>query len=201
MAHHFPHWRNLWTGAASSLLPYDYTNSTDVHNKAIVILTDGLNYIQRYQDVASNANPSYTTLIGWNDGAYSSNYNSYRIDHRDYDNTAYGRLMDKWLYKNSNGALIAFNSTATDESTKGPPAYQELNRRLLATCSNIRAKGIKIYLIAFAIDASPVKADAVGNFNTCVGSTGKFYDAVNENELKEAFKDIAAQLVELRLIK
>jgi len=189
-----PSWRGLWANSSNSL-PFNYSDENSTHNKAIIILTDGLNFIQRSTDFDPQGQTNATILIEWNGDA------KWRIDHKDYDSTAYGRLTDGWFYKNGNSSVITFGTTATDEATNGPPAYQELNRRLKATCDKIRAKGIKIFLIAFAVQSSSVKDSANSAFNYCVGSTGKYYDAVDEDSLTDAFKDIAAQLIELRLVK
>lgn len=77
--------------------------------------------------------------------------------------------------------------------------YDELTRRLLVTCSNMRARNIRIFFILFDINNNPQKASAMAAFNSCVGSDGAVYDASDGAALNNAFSAIAIKLRELRL--
>lgn len=79
------------------------------------------------------------------------------------------------------------------------PYYDELTRRLLTTCANMRANDVRIFFILFAIDDNPQKAAALAAFNSCVGTDGAVYDASDGTALNNAFNAIGSRLRELRL--
>lgn len=66
-------------------------------------------------------------------------------------------------------------------------------------CANMKAQGVEIYTVGFALDAlAPAdKARAVDILETCGTDLQHFYDALNAEQLKQSFRDIAMQLSQL----
>lgn len=103
---------------------------------------------------------------------------------RDTAYTAYGTYEDRKII------------TTTDRDD----TIEHLSRRFAKTCEAMKADGIEIYTIAFALNT-----DSSGNktrvmFQDC--STNKnthFFNAANGNQLSDAFTTIAAELIDLRL--
>lgn len=114
------------------------------------------------------------------------------------------------MLRDSSGNCLRSNSPVTDwqgtpsgtfsflDAITGP-YYDELTRRLLVTCANMRAHDIRIFFILFAIDDNPMKTAALSAFQSCVGSDGAVFDASDSTQLNNAFSAIAMQLRELRL--
>lgn len=68
-----------------------------------------------------------------------------------------------------------------------------------AICSAMKAEGVIVYTVGFAIgSAPPVASDTLRD---CASSPGNFYRAENGAELRSAFRDIAEQITSLRLSK
>ena len=61
-------------------------------------------------------------------------------------------------------------------------------------CANMRAQNIVVYAVAFQ---APPEAEAL--LRACVTSGSHFYAAVDRNELRSAFRDIASRLAALRV--
>lgn len=119
------------------------------------------------------------------------------------------REYDCMLRDNSGNCLRSASAVSGTEGTPtgtlnvldaiSGPYYDELTRRLLVTCSNMRAKGIRIFFILFAINDNPQKTAALSAFRSCVGVDGDVYDAADGASLNNAFTAIALKLRELRL--
>ncbi len=67
--------------------------------------------------------------------------------------------------------------------------------RLLAICSAIKARGIRLWIIGFDVDLDNSK---FSHLNNCA-STGSAYEAENAASLNSAFTEIAAAVADLRL--
>ena len=65
-------------------------------------------------------------------------------------------------------------------------------------CTNMKAKGIEIYTVGFALDSLPAaeKAVATDLLQSCGSDVKHFYNSVNAQELKDAFKNIAQNVAE-----
>jgi Mg-chelatase subunit ChlD len=64
-------------------------------------------------------------------------------------------------------------------------------------CTNIKAAGIEIYSVAFAVTDLTVK----GILENCASNSSNFYDASNEAALQTAFQKIAADFSPLKLTR
>ena len=82
----------------------------------------------------------------------------------------------------SNGAGTAANDTSTNQAR--------------ALCTAMKAKGIKVYTVGFDLGGNQT---AIDTLNQCATDPGKFYNAANGDQLKEAFRDIALKISQLYL--
>ncbi len=64
-------------------------------------------------------------------------------------------------------------------------------------CVKIKAKGIKIYTVAFEVTDATTKA----LLQTCATEPSNYYDASSSEGLRNAFKDITRELINLRVAK
>lgn len=290
-----PRWRGLWSGGSASL-PSDYSPD---NSKAIVILTDGLNFLQEPADLTasegdSSGRPAYTSRFDWwfaaqpnyysrdkeayihmgwprtsftksNGDAmtytwvwnsasavagapavanaakemtdpvairwgwpvrshssaqfqrryntdlrtnysdttwqpYSSGLNiDYDQTNFDLDSSAYGATYLCRLRTTDGSNACAYTKKRSIGGVQYPEYYLDLEQRLITTCNNIRANGVYIYFILFAVDSHPYKERAVSKFKECVGNAGGYYEAADRDTLREAFKDIGGKIVRLRL--
>lgn len=106
------------------------------------------------------------------------------------------------MIRNSAGECLA-SSTLLYGLTRAQsmigPYYDELMSRLVTTCNNMRADGVRVFFILFAINDNPQKASTMTALNKCIGSSGKLYDAADADQLNSAFADILAQVRRLSL--
>lgn len=72
-----------------------------------------------------------------------------------------------------------------------------IDDRLTEVCSNMKADGIIIYTITFALNHEGTKS----LYRNCASDPAKYFDSPNETELRTAFKRIADELSNLRLSK
>jgi hypothetical protein len=239
-------WRGRWennTGTADSTLPLDY--STVGSSKAVVVMTDGLNFLEDMHASTAYGGPRYfgQDSIGLSFSDPNISPSSGDLAWGMVDSSAYGIMQRSeagWagsstgptnaMYHCSLRRALAmephlniwgckeYDSMIRDASGTnhlksgtgfwGPydlqsaltgPYYDELTRRLLLTCTNMKARGIRIFFILFAIADNPQKAAAEAAFNSCVGGNGGVYDAANAADLNSAFQAIAIRLRALRL--
>lgn len=71
------------------------------------------------------------------------------------------------------------------------------NSRSAELCTNIKAKGIKLYTVAFDVTDNALK----DMLRDCASSPGQFYDAEDAAELETAFTNIGANLSPLRIAR
>lgn len=69
------------------------------------------------------------------------------------------------------------------------------NKLTAEVCTNIKAKGIDIYTVAFSVTDPAAKA----LLQSCASSTSKYFDATSAAELKTSFNEIAKDFSPLRL--
>ncbi len=94
-------------------------------------------------------------------------------------------LMTDGAYNSSRAVQYGDNST--------PAATIRNNAETL--CTNMKAKGIKVYTIGFQIDNS----NALTMLQHCATDSTYYYNATNGDALKAAFRDIALKISALRL--
>lgn len=70
-------------------------------------------------------------------------------------------------------------------------------------CSNMKASGVEVYTVGFDLDSLSTsdKARAVNTLQTCGSDLSHFYEALNAEQLKQSFRDIAMQLAQLFVAK
>ncbi len=93
----------------------------------------------------------------------------------------------------------------TDGANTKSPSYPEhnstdinvANKLTSELCTNIAAKDIRIYTIAFQVTDPTIK----NLLQTCAVNGGYYVSAASNSALKQAFEDIAESLVKLRLTK
>lgn len=78
-----------------------------------------------------------------------------------------------------------------------------INDGVKQLCTNMKAQGIEIYTIGFDLDALPPadKARAMDTLQSCGTDIHHFYDALNTEQLKQSFRDIAMQLSQLYIAR
>ncbi len=109
------------------------------------------------------------------------------------------------MLRNASGQCVTSTagitpSDSVDDAQFGP-YFDELERRLIATCTNMRAEGVRPYFILFDVAAHPRKTKTLAALPSCVGSMGGVYDATDVAALNAAFTSIAASLKKLRLTR
>jgi hypothetical protein len=82
-------------------------------------------------------------------------------------------------------------------TTNETQAEQEIDDRLLQSCTVAKADGIEIYTVMFALDSAPPSVEAT--YRACATSDAHFFDAATGTELEAAFSQIAGRLTSLRL--
>lgn len=94
-----------------------------------------------------------------------------------HDYTAYGRLGDGRL-----------------GTTSGSVATSRINDRMLTLCTNIKARGIRLYTITLGTSTS-----TRGLYQQCASGPGYYFHAPTAGDLRTAFREIGTQLGNLRL--
>jgi Flp pilus assembly protein TadG len=89
----------------------------------------------------------------------------------------------------SDGVSVDANKAANGSSTS----------QARSLCAAMKAKGVEVYTVGFELGGS--YSEAYQTLNQCASEPGKFYDAKNEEQLKQAFRDIAIKLSSLYLSK
>ena len=78
---------------------------------------------------------------------------------------------------------------------KGHDAKSKANAVLARLCTNIKAKGIAIYTVAFEVTDATTK----NALKSCASSAGNYYDATNSADLADAFDAIGKSLISMYL--
>jgi len=206
-------WKGYWSGIADGALPKDISDPSTPGHKAVILLTDGANFMQREGDltrIVSTHHYLRSVIVpdtNWSSAGLQSPM--YLEDSYSPDTSAFGNLADGWLRRDlGSGASISWSDMATETSFTGsgasvPKYYNELTKRFLKTCDLMKAANVRVYIIVFAIadlKTDAVLKDADSMFKKCTDSS-RYFVAATKEELEGAFKDIAAELTELRLLK
>jgi Flp pilus assembly protein TadG len=80
---------------------------------------------------------------------------------------------------------------------------QQVSNWAIQTCTNMKAKGIEIFTVGFALDQLPAsqRPIAEATLKACGTDVTHFYQSLTVNELQTAFRSIALKLAGLRLTK
>lgn len=96
-------------------------------------------------------------------------------------------------FRNTDGGHIAYSGTATQQAAQ---AQQTLDDSL-SLCSNIKAKNIEVFSVAFAVDSD----DAKSLLETCASDPQHYFDAGDAVALDASFQQIADALTNVRLAR
>ncbi len=88
------------------------------------------------------------------------------------------------------------NGVQTGTNGAGPAANDSSTNQARAMCTAMKAKGIVVYTVGFDLGGNQT---AIDTLNQCATEPGKFYNAANGEQLKEAFRDIALKISQLYL--
>ena len=103
----------------------------------------------------------------------------------DSDYTSHGRISEGRLGTTSNFTT----------------ARNEMNSRMANICAAMKAEGIVIYTITFAV-ANNSGGNAIRDiFRNCASNPGYFFDSPSADDLHDTFRTIASQLSNLRIFK
>ena len=160
-----------WRGLwGSATLPQAY--DTPYMDKVLVLMTDGNN---EWYDWPGGA-PGACTTSGSNPPCRST----YRSD-GDADMTSYGRLRENRL-----GLASVTNANA----------LTEINARMSRLCTSIKANGVILYTITFNVTNSTTR----DLYRTCATQPEYYFNSPDSTALQAAFREIAGQLANLRLV-
>ena len=161
-----------WRGLwGSATLPQNY--DTPYMDKVLVLMTDGNN---EWHDWDGGAPGACRTT-----GSSPPCRSSYRSD-GDADMTAYGRLRENrlGLPSQTNAAALA-----------------EINARMSRLCTSIKATGVFLYTITFNVTNSATR----DLYRACATQPEYYFNSPDSAALQAAFREIAGQLANLRLVQ
>lgn len=168
-------WANLsprWRGLwGSATLPLDY--GAPYMDKVLVLMTDGNN---EWHDWAEGA-PGACRTTGSNPPCRSS-----YVSDGDADMTAYGRLRENRL-----GLGNPTNANAR----------AEIDARMGRLCTRIKQAGITVYTITFNVSSSGTQT----LYRNCASRPEYYFNSPDAAALRGAFREIAGQLANLRLVR
>lgn len=84
----------------------------------------------------------------------------------------------------------------TGSAGAGAAANDSSTNQARALCGEMKKKGITVYTVGFDLGGNKT---AIDTLNQCATDPGKFYNAADGEELKEAFRDIALKISQLYL--
>ncbi len=168
-------WANLsprWRGLwGNAALPLDY--GTPFMDKVLVLMTDGSN---EWYDWPEGAPGACRTSGG------SPPCRSGYVNDGDADMTAYGRLRENRL-----GLANPTNANAR----------AEIDARMSRLCGRIKQSGIIVYTITFNVSSSSTQT----LYRNCASRPEYYFNSPDTTALRSAFREIAGQLANLRLIQ
>lgn len=140
--------------------------------KALVIMSDGDNYITPQSDSGCKSNAAYLNgvLLNPNPNPEGSGLNSHY--------TGYGYALE---------GNLGSSNRATAEAN--------LDTRLAEVCTNIKATGIIVYTIIFGTAETSTQT----LMRNCATDSGKYFYSATNAEFARAFRKIAAELKKIYL--
>jgi Flp pilus assembly protein TadG len=146
-------------------------------NKAIVIMTDGVNLVSRINT------EQFSNVVNCDGGRRCSNA-------RICDIVSGGRYTSQYT---GYGYISEGKLGTTNLSNAGPM----LNSRLTQVCDNIKQKGIVIFTVVFQLNNPQLQT----LFQNCATTPGNFFNSPDNEKLASAFRAIGAELNSLRVSK
>jgi Flp pilus assembly protein TadG len=161
-----------WQGLwGAAALPQRY--DTPYMDKVLVLMTDGNN---EWHDWAEGA-PGACRTTGSNPPCRSG-----YVSDGDADMTAYGRRRENRLGLPSSTAAAAL---------------AEINARMSRLCTSIKANGVILYTITFNVTNNTTR----DLYRTCATQPEYYFNSPDSAALQAAFREIAGQLANLRLVQ
>lgn len=186
-----PNWRGQWDGIATSSehgalpLPYNTRNMM----KVAVILTDGDNnwqppyqYNNRTVRDSRQGTNWYTDLM-YNAYGRRSDYNANVMD------------IDAQGIPRAAADIAATTSGANQQQAN---ADARLDARFSAICTAMKAEGITVYVVGLEVTQGSAIDTMLAN---CASSSRTYVRARTAADLPDRFREIANQLVALRLVE
>ena len=162
------------------VVPDNPNNKPEV--EAIILMTDGdINYIT---DKDHNDSLSSLKREAEDDQGFPL-----KIGHGQY--TAYRLPREAILTDKLNSDLNGEDAAIAAEN--------QMSHRLQMVCEAARKDGIRVYTIAFAISTTDTITRNI--YRTCATSPRYFFDTASPAALKDAFRMIAVDLVQLHLVE
>jgi hypothetical protein len=105
----------------------------------------------------------------------------------------------------TDGLYNTYRTWKQDPSKAGELSYiqTKIIPNAKSICTNMKAAGIEIYTVGFDLDAlsAAERTRAIDVLQSCGTDIHHFYDALNAEQLKASFRDIALQLSQLFVAK
>ncbi|MEO3474215.1 pilus assembly protein TadG-related protein [Roseomonas sp. CAU 1739] len=160
-----------WRGLwGSATLPQNY--DTPYMDKVLVLMTDGNNEWHDWDGGAPGACRSTGS---------SPPCRTIYVSDGDADMTAYGRRRENRLGLPNNTAAAAL---------------AEINARMSRLCTSIKANGVILYTITFNVTNSTTR----DLYRNCATQPEYYFNSPDTAALQAAFREIAGQLANLRLV-
>jgi Flp pilus assembly protein TadG len=96
--------------------------------------------------------------------------------------------------------MSAYGDPTQARAALGSDIYGEINRRMQETCSAIKGKGIKLYVVLLYPRAPQWLLDLY-NEKGCASGKNTFFHASSESQLRGIFSTVGSQLKNLRLVQ
>lgn len=161
-----------WRGLwGNASLPLAY--NTPFMDKVLVLMTDGNNEWYDWPEGAPGACRTTGTTPPCRTGYVSDG---------DADVTAYGRLRENRL-----GLANPTNANAR----------AEIDARMARLCTRIKQSGITVYTITFNVSTASTQT----LFRNCASRPEYYFNSPDAAALRTAFREIAGQLANLRLVR
>ncbi len=97
-------------------------------------------------------------------------------------------LLQKIAVLMTDGAYNTWQASSASVTT--------VSNKAKTLCTNMKAKGIKIYTVGFELAGD---ANAIATLSNCATDASHFYNAANGDALRAAFRDIALKISALRI--
>jgi len=98
-------------------------------------------------------------------------------------------------------AILMSDGVYNTWRTNNGEDQQTVSDRAKAICENMKQKGIEIFAIGFDLDSLPASERTIAEdtLKSCGSSIEHFYNSLDTNQLKGAFRSIAMQLATIRI--
>ena len=167
--------------------------------EVLPLTSDKTKLIDKIDDLAAKGGTAGQVGTAWAWYALSPNWNTTLSGS---GASAYGKSdLRKIAILMTDGEYnVAYDASGidTNDDRAGAAANGSSPVQAKALCSAMKAKGIEIYTVGFG---NGITSSAKDVLTSCATEPGKFYVAKDEEELRQAYRDIALKLSSLYLSK